>query len=207
MKVKFSILTRILAPLLILSMVLTGCSYDQAQVTKAVQNVENGLKTVKSLLPQADTIVQELTQADPGTAAQVEPIVKAAGPAIDKLIAACDQYLANPGADQYQAILNGVDAFTAQVDQQALATLKISNPASQQKVSAWIALVSTGLHVTLGIVQNYATSKQVKAMPQTAKVSAAELRPFINRDYARDQLVAMGYTTRQADDAIERSGF
>ncbi|MBZ5532601.1 MAG: hypothetical protein LAO20_14305 [Acidobacteriia bacterium] len=193
------------AALIVVPIATTGCTYSQAQTVAAVQRVEGGLKTAKALLPQAQMIVGEVRVLDPDIAGVLQPLVDGAGPALDKLTAACDTYLANPGADAYQALLNGADAFTAQVDQAALATLKIKNPIAQQKASMWIALFSTGLHVTLGILQQHANSKQVKAMPKIAHVSRDEMRQFLNRDYARQELLSMGY--KNPDAAIAAAGF
>jgi hypothetical protein len=171
----------------------TGCT--QAQVVDAMQKVDTGLKIAKGILPQASLISQELQQADPAAAEYFAPLLEKAGPALDKLIAATDAYIANPGSDAYQAVLNGVDAFTAQVDQAALGTAGIKNPQSQAKVIAWIALFSTGLHVTLGILDSYATSKQKKAVPAvSARVTFDQIRPFLNRSYAHDELAQMGYS-------------
>jgi hypothetical protein len=171
----------------------TGCT--QAEVVGAMQKVDTGLKIAKSVIPQAKLIVQELQQVDPDAAEYLTPFLQKADPALDKLIAAAEAYIANPGNDAYQAVLNGVDAFTAQVDQEALATAGIKNPQSQAKVVGWIAVFSTGLHVTLGILDSYATSKQKKAVPAvSARVSFDQIRPFLNRSYAHDELAQMGYS-------------
>ena len=181
--------------LLLSTLFTTGCTYSQAQVVAAVQKVDTGLKIVKGIIPQANLILQELQNVDPEAAEYFAPFLQKADPALDKLIAAADNYIANPGADAYQAILNGVDAFTAQVDQAALATAGIKNPQSQAKVVGWIAVFSTGLHVTMGILDSYATSKQKKAVPAvSARVSFDQIRPFLNRSYAHDELAAMGYS-------------
>jgi len=171
----------------------TGCT--QSQAVAAMQKVDTGLKIAKGVIPQANLILQELQQVDPEAAEYFTPLLQKADPALDKLIAAAEAYIANPGADAYQAVLNGVDAFTAQVDQAALGTAGIKNPQSQAKVVSWIAFFSTGLHVTLGILDSYATSKQKKAVPAvSARVSFDQIRPFLNRSYARDELTAMGYS-------------
>jgi hypothetical protein len=175
--------------------VMSGCTYSQAEVVAAVQKADTGLKIAKGILPQANLILQELQQADPEAAEYFSPFLQKADPALDKLIAAADNYISNPGADAYQAVLNGLDAFTAQVDQAALGTAGVKNPQSQAKVVAWIAVFSTGLHVSLTILDSYATSKQKKAVPAvSARVSFDQIRPFLNRSYAREELSAMGYS-------------
>jgi len=172
----------------------TGCNYNQAEVVKGVQRVETGLKIAKGIIPQAQLIVNQLQQVDADASAAFAPFVAIAEPQLVKAIAACETYIANPGNDAYQAILNAVDAFTAQVDQQALTLSGIKNQQSQAKVVGWIAVFATGLHVTLGIAEAYATSKQKKAVPVlTARVPFDQIRPFLKRDYARAQLTAMGY--------------
>lgn len=182
----------------------TGCT--QAQVVGAMQKVDTGLKIAKGVLPQASLILQELQQVDPEAAEYFSPFLQKADPALDKLIAAAETYIANPGADAYQAVLNGVDAFTAQVDQAALGTAGIKNPQSQAKVVGWIAVFSTGLHVTLGILDSYATSKQKKAVPAvTARVSFDQIQPFLNRSYARAELSQMGYSN--PDQLLAHAGF
>jgi hypothetical protein len=174
---------------------MTGCTYNQAEVVAAVQKVDTGLKIAQGILPQANLILQDLQQADPEAAEYFAPFLQKADPALGKLIAAADNYIANPGADAYQALLNGVDAFTAQVDLAALGTAGVKNPQSQAKVVGWIAVFSTGLHVTLGILDSYATSQQKKAVPAvSARVSFDQIRPFLNRSYAHDELAAMGYS-------------
>ncbi|HLW51298.1 MAG TPA: hypothetical protein VKW06_00520 [Candidatus Angelobacter sp.] len=185
----------------------TGCSYSQAQITSAVQKVENGLKTTKALLPSANVILADLQVVQPDVAEYLAPILANAGPAIDKVIAACDAYLANPGADAYQAILNGVDAITAQADQAALKIAGVKNQASQNKAATYIALVSTGLHVALGILENYATKKQVQAVKAaSARVPFEQVKPLLNRDYARNELADLGYSPAEVDYAMERAG-
>lgn len=174
---------------------MTGCTYNQAEVVAAVQKVDTGLKIAKGILPQGNLILQELQLVNPEAAEYFAPFLQKAGPDLDKLIAAADSYIANPGTDAYQALLNGVDAFTAQVDVAALGTNGIKNAQAQAKVVGYIALFSTGLHVTLGILDAYATSKQKKAVPAvSARVSFDQIRPLLNRSYARDELTAMGYS-------------
>lgn len=174
---------------------MTGCTYNQAEVVAAVQKVDTGLKIAKGILPQANLILQELQQVDPEAAEYFAPLLQKADPLLTKLIAASDNYIANPGADAYQALLNGVDSFTAQVDQAALDTVNIKNQKSQAKVVGWIAFFATGLHVSLGILNAYATSKQKKAVPAvSARVSFDQIRPFLNRSYAHDELAQMGYS-------------
>jgi hypothetical protein len=174
---------------------MTGCTYNQAEVVAAVQKVDTGLKIAKGIIPDANLILQELQQVDQEAAEYFAPFLQKADPMLGKLIAAADNYIANPGADAYQAILNGVDAFTAQVDQAALGTAGVKNPQSQAKVVRWIALFSTGLHVSLAILENYASSKQKKAVPAvSARVSFDQIRPFLNRSYAHDELSQMGYS-------------
>lgn len=181
--------------LVLCSFFLTGCSFSQAEVVSAVQKVEVGLKTAKAIIPQANVILQELQSVDPEASEYFATVLSKADPALDKLIAASDAYVQNPGNDSFQALLNGVDAFTAQVDQAALQTAGIKNQQSQAKVVAWIALFSTGLHVTLGILDAYASSKQKKAVPTvSAHVSFDQIRPFLDRKYAHDELAAMGYS-------------
>jgi hypothetical protein len=191
---------------LITTPLMTGCTYNQAQVVAAVQKVDTGLKIAKGILPQARLILQELQQIDPEAAEYFSPFLQKADPALDKLIAAADTYIANPGADAYQALLNGVDAFTAQVDQAALGTAGVKNPQSQAKVVGWIAVFSTGLHVTLAILDSYSTNKQKKAVPAvSARVSFDQIRPFLNRSYAREELSAMGYSN--PDQLMTAAGF
>jgi hypothetical protein len=180
--------------LVLMTFLTTGCNYSQADVVNAVQTIEAGLKTAQALLPQGNVILQELEQVDPGAIAEYGPFISNAQTLVGKAITASDAYLANPGADAYQALLNAVDAITAQADQQLLASLKIVNPNSQIKVTGWIALFSTGLHVALTVAESYATSKQKKAVPAvTARVPFNQVRPFLNRSYAREELTSMGY--------------
>jgi hypothetical protein len=186
----------------------TGCSYSQAEVVVAVQKVEIGLKTAKGILPAASTIAQELAQTGNAEAAEyLNNFVSVADPALDKLIAASETYIGNPGNDNYQALLNGLDAFTSQVDQQALKLAGLKNPQSQQKAVAWIALVSTSAHVVLAIAENYATNKQKKATAAaavTARLRFDQIRPFLKRDYARQELSTMGYSN--PDQLLEYAG-
>jgi hypothetical protein len=182
------------ACLLVVPLGISGCSYSQAQVSAAIQRVENGLKTTEALLPQAEVIEADLRTVAPEVAEYLAPILANAKPALEKVIAACDAYLANPGADAFQAILNGADAITAQVDQAALRIAGIKNPDSRQKAATYVGLASTGLHVALGILENYATKKQVQAVKSArAHVPFEQVRPFINREYARQELVDLGY--------------
>lgn len=191
--------------IVLVPMGMTGCTYSQAQVTGAVQKVEAGLKDAQAQLPAANLLISELQIVDPNAATIPLFVVNTAQASLPKLIAACDAYLANPSPDTYQAILNLADALAAQVDQQGLAILKIQNPQSQLKAIASVAIVTTGLHVVLGVLQQFASSKQVKAVPaQSAHVSLSEMRPLINREYARSELTHMGYN---ADAALASAGF
>lgn len=209
----YSLSLRILAPLMASLMIvlsclsITGCSYSQAEISSAVSRVENGLKTTEALLPQAQIIQQDLQVVAPDVAEYIAPLLSNAKPALDKLIAACDQYQASPSSNSYQAILNGLDAITAQVDQAALKIAGIKNPNSQQRAATFIALVSTGLHLGLGIAQNYASKKQVQSMnqQQVARVDFNRVRPLLNRDYAKDQLARMGYSDPER--VLEYAGF
>lgn len=180
---------------LITTPLMTGCTYNQAEVVAAVQKVDTGLKIARGTLPQANLILQELQVVNPEAAEYFAPFLQKAAPDLDKLIAAAETYIANPGTDAYQALLNGVDAFTSQIDLAALGTNGIKNAQAQAKVVGWIALFSTGLHVTLGILDAYATGKQKKAMlAVSARVSFDQIRPFLNRSYAHDELAQMGYS-------------
>jgi hypothetical protein len=172
----------------------TGCNYSQADVIKAVQNTESVFKTAQTFLPQAQVIANELQQTDPEAAEYVNDLVGIAGPALQKLITASDNYLAVPGDSTYQAILNLADAFVAQIDQDALKFAGIKNPQSQQKATAWIVIFSTGLHVGLGVLEHYATKGQINSMPKVAHASFDQIRPFLNRSYAHDELAQMGYS-------------
>jgi hypothetical protein len=180
---------------------LVGCTFTQDDVIKAVQNSENVFKTAQTFLPQAQLIADELQQTDPEAAEYIGAVVSTAGPALQKLISASDNYLAVPGNSTYQAILNLTDSLVAQIDQAALKFAGIKNPQSQQKVTAWIVIFSTGLHVGLGVLEHYATKGQINSMPKVAHV---DFRPFIDRDYARRELAAMGY---KPDAAIQAAGF
>ncbi|HZU30674.1 MAG TPA: hypothetical protein VFB79_06135 [Candidatus Angelobacter sp.] len=191
--------------LVLVPMAMTGCTYDQAKVTAAVQNIDNGLRGLQSQIPTANVIIAELQALDPEAAATVQPFVADATSLLPKLITACDTYLQNPGADAYQALLNGIDAFTAQIDQDALKIAQVKNSQSQVKALTAVALFVTGTHVVLGIAKQFATSKQIKAVPtQSARVSFEQIRPFIDRESARKELKGMGYN---ADAALQAAGF
>jgi hypothetical protein len=187
-------LTSVLSIALVLMTFLTGCSFSQSDVLSAVQKIESGLKTAQALLPQGKTILAELEQIDPGAVAEYGPFLVSADTLLGKAIAAADNYQANPGPDAYQAVLNAIDAITAQADQAALASLKIVNPQSQFRVTSWIALLATALHVALTLAESYATSKQKKAVPAvTARVPFDQIRPLLKREYARQELAGMGF--------------
>jgi hypothetical protein len=206
-----STVAKIGTSMLCLSLVLftfftTGCNYNQAEVVAAVQRVQIGLKTAQALVPQGNLLVQELQQIDPEAAEYVGSFIQIASPALGKAIAATDNYIQNPGADAYQAILNGVDAFTTQVDLQTLKLVGLKNPQSQSKAVGYLATVATTLHLVLALLENYSTSKQKKAMlAQSARVRFDQVRPFLKLDYARNEMASMGY--KNADQLLAYAGF
>lgn len=181
--------------LIVLPMMTTGCTYNQAQVTSAVQKVEIALKDIQSQIPVATVLVSDLSSLDPPAALIALPVLGIANIGLTKAVAACDAYVKNPGATAYQALLNIVDDLVAQIDLQALAAAKITNPQSQTKAVASIGFFTTGIHLALGILQQFASSSQISAVPaQTARVSFEQIRPFLKRDEAKQELTKLGFS-------------
>lgn len=196
-KNRLTVLCGILSAILIMlpCIPMTGCT--PAQILKVVQNVESVAQGVQANLPAANALLTDLQTLDPEAYEFVKPVVDAAPVGIQKVIAACENYKSNPGDDNYQALLNLVDALTSQVDQAALKLAGIKNPDSKTKAVAGIAMFSTGLHISLGLLEANASSKQKTAVPAHPAVAWNQVKPFIDRNYAVKVLDGLGYDGEQ----------
>lgn len=194
-----------LAVLLAAILIILPVSCTQAQIVKAVDAVKSFAQGVQANLPGANALLADLKIIYPEAAEYLQPVADQAPAALQKVIAACDAYLANPGSDAYQAILNLVDAFTSQIDQTALKIAGLKNANSQGKAVAFIAIFSTSAHLALTLLRNHASGTQLNAVPKTAQVSMEKIRPFIDRELARQKLEAAGYSN--ADALLKAQGF
>lgn len=193
------ILACLLAGLLaIIPMATTGCSsYSTAQVVAGVTKVDNVLQGIEAQLPAVQTVANAFQQTDPEVYEYIAPILATAKPALDKIHAACVIFEQNPGADAYQAILNAVDALASQWDQAAMRLTGIKNPNTQQQAVLWTTAVLTSVHVGLGILEQFATKKQVNAVPvKAARID--QIRQFIDRNQAERELADAGYKNSNA---------
>jgi hypothetical protein len=153
----------------VIGLFFLGCT--QSQVVSNVQKVEVGLNVAKNLLPEAQQLVTGL-QLDSATTQEFNGYITEAGPAIDGLIAKCDAYIANPGNNAYQSLLNAFYDFSAGVNsKQVLLAVKIKNPDSQAQATKWFARFSTVFTVGLSILEANATKQQNAAITKTARVS------------------------------------
>lgn len=200
---RFFVLQQLIPALVILGLVVptTGCNQSPTEI---VGKVVAGLQDVQEYVQQAKQLAVVYQQLDPPLAQEVGEYAALADQNLASLITIGNNYLAKPSADTYQALLNGVDAFVQSVDQKVLLAAKISNPQTQQKVLTIIALAATGAHIVLGLLEQNANKKQLKAMPKAGmRVSFEEVRPYLDRTYAAAELTKMGY---EGDKTLERVG-
>jgi hypothetical protein len=182
--------------------VAIGCTpQSQAQ---GVQNVVTQLKNIQPIIKDAENLATVYAQLDPALSAAILEYTKLADDNITSLLKIGNDYLARPSADNYQALLNGVDAFAASIDAKVLEAARISNPQTQQKILMLLALAATIIHIAVGILQQHASAKQLKTMPKlTGRVRFEQIKPYLDRAYARAELARMGY---DADAALSAFG-
>lgn len=183
---------------------VTGCSGNQ---TQAVQKAVGVISQIKDYVDSAQALIPGLQSVDPALAAEVQEYSQLASVNLGNLINIGNAYLQKPSGDQYQVLLNGVDAFAAGIDATTLKAAKISNPNTQQKVLVILGLASTAAHVAVDLLREYATSAQKKAMPAIAnRVSFDQIRPYLNPEAARETLAGLGYSQHEIDAAMENAG-
>lgn len=174
------------------TMNIAGCQHPLT-VDQVVGIADGYLEGALPFLDQAPAIAADLRLLDPALADQIEkwaPIIRTNA---QNAIALGKGYLAAPSGDNYQKLLNAVDALGQTVNQQVLSAAKITNPASQQKVLALLGLVATGIHLSVALLKQHATSSQINNLPAIARVDFRKVRPYLNRGYAHDQLAAQGF--------------
>jgi hypothetical protein len=200
---RFAKLVTMLLVIVLVLLPTAGCS-QQSVVQQALTVFTAGQQYVAA----AQSLAPELQVINPELAKEVAEYADLAGKNLASLIAIANAYLAKPDAQGYQALLNGVDALTASIDQKVLAAAKISNPGSQAKVMAILAVAATSAHVVLGALQAKASKGQVQAMPKIAgRVAPAEIRPYLDRAYADQMLADLGYGQTERHAALEQFGF
>jgi hypothetical protein len=178
---------------------ITGCG----SLPEVVQKVETGLKISRTYVAAAQDLVPELQQVNPEIAKELQEYLALAAPNLETLIKLCDAYLEKPSGDQYQNILNGVDALAAGIDARVLAAARVTNTQSQAKAVAILSLAATGAHVVLGILEQKASKAQLKAMPVIAgRATPEEIKPFLHREQAERQMVAMGLSRAEQEWAM-----
>jgi hypothetical protein len=172
----------------------TGCESP----TQIVQQAVDGFKLTKTYVAAAQGLLPEIATLNPDLAKEVAEYGALASSNLDSLIKIGDTYLAAPSGDTYQSLLNGVDAFAASVDAKVLAVAKVSNTNSQAKVLAAITISSIVLHGILTALKSKASSAQLKAVPKvTGRVEFDQIRQYLNKEYARQELTARGYDADQ----------
>lgn len=180
----------LMAMMAFLPLITTGCGSP----TEIVQQAVNVFQTGKGFVSSAQALLPELQQLNPALAKEVAEYADFANANLDNLIVAGNAYLAKPSGDKYQNILNAVDALTASIDGKVLAAAKITNPQSQHRVLAILTLASVSSHGILTLLQQRASKAQVKAMPTiAARVTLEQIRPYLDLNYAREQIAARGY--------------
>jgi hypothetical protein len=182
---------------------ITGCG----SLPEIVQQVQAGLKVGQTYVATAQDLMPELQQVNPEIAKEVQEYLALAAPNLENLIKLCDAYLAKPSGDKYQNILNGVDALAAGLDARVLAAARVTNTQSQAKAIAILGLAATAAHVVLGILEQKASKQQLKAVPAvTARVTPEEIKPFLNREQAQRQMIAMGLSRAEREWALNAAG-
>lgn len=173
----------------------TGCAETPTQI---VQQAVDGFTLTKTYVAATKGLLPELATLNPDLAKEVAEYAALADVNLDSLIKIGNAYLAAPTGGNYQVLLNGVDALAASVDAQVLAAAKITNSASQGKVLAGITIASVVLHGILVTLKSKAKSAQLKAIPKVAgRVDFNDVKQYVDRTYARQQLAAHGYNVDQ----------
>ena len=200
-------ISKFLAIALVLSISLMpiGCTQKPTEV---VQQALTVFQAGKQYVAAAQSLAPQLQIINPEIAKEVSEYAALAGQNLDSLIAIAQAYLAKPDAQGYQALLNGVDALTASIDQRVLAAARITNPQSQARVMAILSVAATSAHVILGLLQSKASKGQIQAMPKIAgRASFEEIRPYLDRDYADGLLAGLKYSAPERAAAFEQFGF
>ena len=118
---------------------------QSAQLVSDVKKIQAGLKIAQAALPTAQPLLADLQILDQAAYNAVAPFAAKLPGVYSNLIAACDAYLANPGANTYQAIVNGFAAFSTEVDSANLSLVGIKSQTSQGKARAIVAIGGTAI--------------------------------------------------------------
>jgi hypothetical protein len=178
----------------------TGCNQTPTEI---VQSAVNGFTLTKTYVAAAKSMLPQITTLNPELAKEVTEYAALADANLDSLITIGNAWLAAPSGDKYQNLLNGLDALVANVDAKVLAAAKITNTQSQAQVLAGFTIASVVLHGVLVALKNKASSTQIKAIPKvTGRVQFEEIRQYLDREYARQELTAHGVDAGQVFSAI-----
>jgi hypothetical protein len=151
------------------------------------QDIVNWTPTIVSA---AQTIDATLAALDPADA----PVILLAGTsftAAARLVSnQANTYLANPSADTLHQLQAQALAFQGNVNNALLQAARISNPISQQKITAAINAAVTGISAILALIMTIKGNTLTPAAVAAPKL--AQVLPLINQDQ-EDQLIAAHY--------------
>ncbi len=150
---------------------MAGCSGSQV-----AQDIVNWTPTMVSTANVVGTTVAALDPLDAGV---ISGFVAGFDVTVETVSNQAQAYLANPNATLLQALQTQVTTFQQSVNSALLQAVKISNPASQQKVIASIQALSVG--VNAGGLRWIASIKGNTVAASQAAVKVAMVEPLMDR--------------------------
>jgi hypothetical protein len=181
-----------------------GCSG-----TTVAQNIVNWTPTIISA---ADTIDATVATLDPANAV----LIALAGTTFDAaamlVVNQAKTYLANPTASALQQLQAQALAFQSNVNTALLQAARITNPASQQKITVAINAAVTGISAILAIITTIKGSTLTPASVTAPKM--AQVLPLIDerksialvaQHYGEPEFVA-AYQVHQAERSLMAAG-
>lgn len=154
-----------------------GCS------TKSVaQDIVNWTPTIESTATTVATVVASL---DPANAVIIEAAVTGFNAAAGLLSNQAQTYLNNPTLPVLQQLQAQALSFQQNVNAALLQAVRITNPASEQRVLAAIQGLSTALTAVLALISTIKGNTLTKTLMMTpAPIHTSQITPFINHDSA-----------------------
>jgi hypothetical protein len=187
--------TQKLAALMLCSIVLMG-SVAGCSGAQVAQDIVNWTPTIVSSAQVVGTVVSGL---DPAIAPGVALAVAGFDVAAQTLANQAKAYLANPTSSLLQALQVQVTTFQQSVNSAVLSAVRITDPASQQKVLGALQGLAVGVNAILALV---ASIKGNTVSASKAAVKVAEIAPYLDRKQAV-AMVAEHYGVSNARAMIE----
>lgn len=162
---------------------ITGCSG-----TSVAQNIVNWMPALQST---AATAAASVSLLQPQDAVLVGASLAAFNAGANLVDAEAKAYLANPGATTLQQLQTAVVTFQQQVNASLLSAAKITNPQSQQSVTAAVNAVATVINSVFALIAGI-KGNTIAAMATSKTVTLAMIRPYRDDEQAA-QVIASHY--------------